>query len=80
MQLIQEAGMNFIYDDNGTLVMKSKVKTEHRSMSESKIIESLTGQEPVKDAEPKPRKKRASKVKTDEQLEASAVDESGTAE
>lgn len=41
MQLIQEAGMNFIYDESGTLVVKSKVKNEHRAMSESEIIASL---------------------------------------
>lgn len=43
MRLIQEAGMNFIYDDNGTFVMKSKVKNEHRSMSESEIVASIVG-------------------------------------
>lgn len=54
MQLIQEAGMNFIYDDNGTFVMKSKVKNEHRSMSESEIIASIVGpsSEPPSTAEP----------------------------
>lgn len=45
--------MNFIYDDSGTLVMKSKVKNEHRSMSESEILASLLGSssEPVSSVE-----------------------------
>lgn len=77
MRLIQEGGMNWIYNDDGSLLMKAKIKNSHRTMSESQIIESLTGSEVAKE-EPaaKPvRKRNPKKTSVSTSDDTSAKDE-----